>query len=200
MLVLGILASVELTELQHSSVSVKYEGDNTYTVTLKRRDTNGRVESPFNFNPTIRFTNTCNTYSYSYCGMKEDSSFSGGEVVGAMSHTSDGIYTYTADLEDRTGVFTPIIYGELDDNINGNKFLANSNLLTSDEYEEVLFMTLTGGDITVTGSPESTSGNKQLYSMLLYSTTAGDRTITYTHNNCMSIKINGESKYEAPPN
>ena len=194
---IGTLANYDQETLQHSTVDVKYQGGNSYEVTLTRRNASGRVTSSFASAPIVRFTTPCSEDTYSYCGRKDGTTFAGGEVMAPMNHVNQGIYKYTADLGDRTGVFTPIIYGEFDDKINMNKFLSGSNLLDSEDYEEISTLELAAGDITVTGSTDPTSGNMALYSMLLYSASAGNQLIGYTHNNCMKIRINGELMYES---
>ena len=114
-----------------------------------------------------------------------------------MVHQSRGIYSFSFDFGGASGSFVPLIYYEYDDKININKFLPGDSKPTG--YEDGVSTALSAVDITV-GTETVTDGNKQLYSFLLYSSTAGAQTIGFTHNNCMTLKINGASLYTSPSN
>ena len=191
--------ALDYDDLKYSKVDVDYAGGNSYKITLTRMNSEtNRVNTSFTAAPIIRITNPCNENTYSYCGMMEDASFEGGDIFGQMAYTTDGVYTYRVDFGSKIGTFTPIIYGELDDKININKFSSGSNLLTSDDYEEGVDTSLTDTDITITGSSASTNGNKAIYSFLLYTAVDGERTIEYSHTNCMTLKMDGEVLYSSP--
>ena len=181
-------------------MEVKYQGFNNYTIWLYRKDaSNNRVKTSFDVTPIIRITDECRMNTYSYCGQVDGDTIEGNDMVEPMVNQNDGVYSFTVNFGGKAGSFVPLIYYEYDDKININKFLSGASMKKSQGYEEGISTALSAANVTV-DTETITDGNKQLYSFLLYSSTAGAQTIGFTHNNCMTLKINGASLYTSNSN
>ena len=163
-----------------------------------RRDaSNKRVMAPFVDPPIIRITSTCDSENNSFCLQNNGNTLGQNDIVEPMIHAMMGIYYFTVNFGGCSGSFEPLIYSGFDNKIHINKFLHGDSKPTG--YAMGTTTSLTSSNITV-GTETVTDGNKALYSFLLYSTTGGAQTIGFTHNNCMTLKINGASLYTSKAN
>lgn len=112
-----------------------------------------------------------------------------------MNSEGGGNYSYEFDMGDRSGSFTPLIYFEYDETISQLQFFDGSDFKDTDGIASVASVELTDATLEIVNQTSS-ANNTFVYNFLMYDAVGGSKTLGYEYNNCVEIKINGETYLE----